>query len=98
MTANDTVIFGTSSTDNGMVNELHYTPSLFTGILVTAVDGTIAIVGTLGNVLVLTVIFVQIRFSTVSNILIANLAAIDLVQEGGGVSIVFGYLSVTESS
>ena len=79
MTANDTVIFGTSSTDNGMVNELHYTPSLFTGILVTAVDGTIAIVGTLGNVLVLTVIFVQIRFSTVSNILIANLATIDLV-------------------
>ena len=58
-----------------------YTPSLFTGTVIIIVDGTIAIIGTLGNLLVLTVILVQIRFSTVSNILIANLAAVDLLTD-----------------
>lgn len=71
MSSNSTVL----STDD----DFHYTPSLFTGITVIVVDGTISIIGTLGNLLVLTVIFVQIRFSTVSNILIANLAAVDLL-------------------
>lgn len=60
-------------------DDFHYKPSLFIGIAVTSIDGIIAITGTIGNLLVLTVIFVQIRFSTVSNILIANLAAVDLL-------------------
>lgn len=72
MSSNDTV----SSTE---VSGIHYTPSLLTGVSITVIDGTIAITGTLGNLLVLTVIFVQIRFSTVSNILIANLATVDLL-------------------
>lgn len=60
-------------------NYTRYIPSLLTSATVIAADGLIAIVGTLGNLLVLTVIFVQIRFSTVSNILIANLALVDLL-------------------
>ena len=81
MSLNGTAVYGTSSTNNGTEAEddLHYTPNLFIGIAVTAVDGTIAITGTMGNILVLTVIFVQIRFSTVSNILISNLATVDLL-------------------
>ena len=71
MSSNSTVL----STED----DFHHTPSLFTGITVVVIDGTISITGTLGNLLVLTVIFVQIRFSTVSNILIANLAAVDLL-------------------
>ena len=71
MSSNITVL---STTD-----DFHYKPSLFIGIAVTSIDGIIAITGTIGNLLVLTVIFVQIRFSTVSNILIANLAAVDLL-------------------
>ncbi|XP_078363784.1 alpha-1A adrenergic receptor-like [Oculina patagonica] len=68
---NDTYITST--------NASHYIPSLLTGVAVITADGLIAIVGTLGNLLVLTVIFVHIRFSTVSNILIANLASVDLL-------------------
>ena len=60
-------------------NYTRYIPSLLTSATVIAADGLIAIVGTLGNLLVLTVIFVHIRFSTVSNILIANLALVDLL-------------------
>ena len=60
-------------------NASHYVPSLLTGVAVITADGLIAIVGTLGNLLVLTVIFAHIRFSTVSNILIANLASVDLL-------------------
>lgn len=63
-------------------NSSHYTPPLLTGATGVAVivsDGLISIVGTLGNLLVLTVIFVHIRFSTVSNILIANVASVDLL-------------------
>lgn len=60
-------------------NSSHYTTGLLTGVAVIMADGLIAIVGTLGNLLVLTVIFVHIRFSTVSNILIANLASVDLL-------------------
>lgn len=60
-------------------NDTRYIPSLLTSATVIAADGLIAIVGTLGNLLVLTVIFVHIRFSTVSNILIANLALVDLL-------------------
>lgn len=60
-------------------NVVDYKPSLFTGATVAVIDGAIAITGTLGNLLVLTVIFVQIRFSTVSNVLIANLASVDLL-------------------
>ena len=60
-------------------NVTRYIPSLLTGATVIAADGLIAIVGTLGNLLVLTVIFLHIRFSTVSNILIANLALVDLL-------------------
>ena len=59
-------------------NVPRYIPSLLTGATFIAANGLIAIVGTLGNLLVLTVIFVHIRFSTVSNILIANLASVDL--------------------
>ena len=53
--------------------------NLKTGLFVTIFDGTIAVKGTLGNVHVLTVIVAQIRFSTVSNILIANVVAVDLL-------------------
>ena len=53
--------------------------NLETGLFITIFDGTIAITEALGNLLVLTVISVQIRFSTVSNILIANVAAVDLL-------------------
>ena len=55
-------------------NVTHYIPRLLTSATVIATDRLIAIVGTL----VLTAIFVHIRFSTVSNILIANLALVDL--------------------
>ena len=55
-------------------NVNRYIPSLLTSTTVIATDRLIAIVGTL----VLTVIFVHIRFSSVSNILIANLALVDL--------------------
>ena len=58
---------------------LHSSLNLETRLFITIFEGTIAITGTLGNLLVLTVIFVQIRFSTVSNILIANVAAVDLL-------------------
>ena len=58
---------------------LHSSLNLETDLFIAIFDGTIAITGTLGNLLVLTVIFVQIRFSTVSNILIANVAAVDLL-------------------
>ena len=60
-------------------NATRYIPSLLTGSTVIVADGLIAIVGTVGNLLVLTVIFVHIRLSTVSNILIANLASVDLL-------------------
>ncbi|XP_044163436.1 adenosine receptor A2a-like, partial [Acropora millepora] len=60
-------------------SSLHSSLNLETGLFISIFDGTIAITGTLGNLLVLTVIFVQIRFSTVSNILIANVAAVDLL-------------------
>ena len=53
--------------------------NLETRLILIIFDGTIAITGTLGNLLVLTVIFVRIRFSTVSNILMANVAAVDLL-------------------
>ena len=53
--------------------------NLETELFIAIFHGTIAISGTLGNLLVLTVIFVQIRFSTVSNILIANVGAVDLL-------------------
>ena len=59
-----------------------YIPSLLTGVAVITADGLISIVGTLGNLLVLIVIFIHIRFSTVSNILIANLASVDLLTAG----------------
>ena len=52
--------------------------NLETGLFFTIFDGTITITGTLRNLLVLTIIFLQIRFSTFSNILIANVAAVDL--------------------
>ena len=58
---------------------LHSSLNLETGLFIAIFDGTIAITGTLGNLLVLTVILVQIQFSTVSNILIANVAAVDLL-------------------
>ena len=58
---------------------LHSSLNSETGLFITIFEGTIAITGTLGNLIVLTVIFVQIRFSTVSNILIANVAAVDLL-------------------
>ena len=53
--------------------------NLETSLFIAFFDGTIAITGTLGNLLVLTVILAQIRFLTVSNILIANVAAVDLL-------------------
>ena len=73
------VIMDSNATYATSTNATRYTPSLLTGATVIAADGLIAIVGTLGNLLVLTVIFLHIRFSTVSNILIANLALVDLL-------------------
>ena len=58
---------------------LHNSSNSETGPFITIFEGTIAITGTLENLLVLTVIFLQIRFSTVSNILIANVAVVDLL-------------------
>ncbi|RMX36618.1 hypothetical protein pdam_00014989 [Pocillopora damicornis] len=64
------------------LNLSRQTPTILTdatGGAVIALDGLISIFGTLGNLLVLAVIFVALRFSTVSNILIANLACVDLL-------------------
>lgn len=56
-----------------------FTPSMANSIAFLVINGLTIVVGTLGNLLVVTVIFLQIHFTTVSDLLIANLAAIDLL-------------------
>lgn len=56
-----------------------FTPSTASGFVFVAINGLTLITGTMGNLLVLTVVFVNIHTSTVSDLLVANLASFDLL-------------------
>lgn len=54
-------------------------PNFVSSISAITIDVLLSILGTLGNLLVLMVILTNIRLATVSNLLLANLASIDLI-------------------
>lgn len=54
-------------------------PNLASSISALTIDVILSIFGTLGNLLVLLVILINVRHATVSNLLLANLAAIDFI-------------------
>lgn len=54
-------------------------PNLASGISVIVINFLLSLLGTLGNLLVLLVISVNIRLATPSNLLLANLASVDFI-------------------
>ena len=69
-----------STSDSTLVTDPTFTSeSGSSDIVFIVVNGLIIVVGTMGNLLVLTVVFANIRLATVSNLLIVNLASVDLL-------------------
>ena len=91
---------------NGFSETAALTPSTANGVAYIVINGLTLVIGALGNLLVLTVVFANFHTSTISDLLVANLASIDvltaLVLIPGGiyrhVCAKMGYCHVSETA